>query len=102
MIANSGRFTHSLPALLGDAPFASFLALSDWLYATTGQTHQFALPRLFRLLHQFDPDPVLTRALENDFSGSGIKSRFASVVLGGEQKSKPGRSAAQRQQRHLQ
>ena len=47
LIANSGRFAHTLPLLLGDAPFARFLQLSDWLYARTQQTHRIALPRLF-------------------------------------------------------
>ena len=51
LIANSGRFAHTLPLLLGDAPFARFLQLSDWLYARTQQTHRIALSRLFELLH---------------------------------------------------
>lgn len=50
MVANSGRFTNTLPALLGDHPFANFLALSDWLYAQTGATHNIALDRLAHLL----------------------------------------------------
>ena len=33
LVANSGRFAHTLPLILGDAPFAHFMALSDWLYA---------------------------------------------------------------------
>lgn len=52
MVANSGRYAHTLPRLLGDDAFGRFLRLSDWLYATTGQTHKIALPRLFQLLHQ--------------------------------------------------
>ena len=40
LIANSGRFAHTLPAILGAAPFANFMALSDWLYATTDATHR--------------------------------------------------------------
>lgn len=51
LIANSGHFRITLPTLLGDRPFAHFLALSDWLYAATGQVHRFALPRLFDLLY---------------------------------------------------
>jgi radical SAM superfamily enzyme YgiQ (UPF0313 family) len=50
LIANSGHFRTTLPTLLGDRPFARFLALSDWLYTATGQVHRFALPRLFDLL----------------------------------------------------
>lgn len=47
MIANSGRYVHAKSLLLGDDPFARFLRFSDWLYATTGQTHRFAQDRLF-------------------------------------------------------
>ncbi len=52
MIANSGRFAHALPLLLEGDAFGRFLRLADWLFATTGQTHRIALPRLFALLHQ--------------------------------------------------
>lgn len=50
LIGNSGRFRHARPLLLGDEPFRRFMALSDWLFAATGQSHQFALERLFDLL----------------------------------------------------
>lgn len=52
LIANSGRFAHTLPLLLGEDAFGRFLQLSDWLYEHTGQTHKMALPRLFTHLHQ--------------------------------------------------
>ena len=52
MIGNSGRFNRTRSLLLGNSPFARFLVLSDWLYATTRQTHRIALPRLFRLIYQ--------------------------------------------------
>ena len=52
LIGNSGRFRHSRPLLLGDDPFRRFLTFSDWLFAATGQTHQFALERLFDLLYR--------------------------------------------------
>jgi len=52
LIGNSGRFAATLPLLLGDDAFTRFLRFSDWLYATTGQTHKLALPRLFELLHR--------------------------------------------------
>ncbi len=51
LIANSGRFTTTLPVLLGDEPFARFMQLSDWLFATTQQTHKIAYTRLLALLH---------------------------------------------------
>ncbi|MBF0153764.1 MAG: DUF4080 domain-containing protein [Magnetococcales bacterium] len=51
LIGNSGRFSLTRSCLLGEgSPFARFLALSDWLYATTGQTHRIALPRLYDLV----------------------------------------------------
>ena len=54
LVANSGRFAHSLPVLLEHgSPFAGFLALSDWLWETTRQTHGIALVRLFELVWRF-------------------------------------------------
>ncbi|HEY9199498.1 MAG TPA: DUF4080 domain-containing protein [Gammaproteobacteria bacterium] len=79
LIGNSGRFTATLPLLLGDAPFARFLAFTDWLYAKTGQTHRIALPRLFELLSEvlvdsfgIDEDTVLD-ALASDCAVHGTK-----------------------------
>ena len=53
MIANSGRFAHTLPLILGDAPFANFMTLSDWLYEKTDATHRIALDRLAKLVAQW-------------------------------------------------
>ncbi len=53
LIGNSGRFSHTLPLICADAPFERFLALSDWIYATTGQTHKIELQRLFGLIDQW-------------------------------------------------
>ncbi|MEO1766168.1 B12-binding domain-containing radical SAM protein [Thiobacter aerophilum] len=50
LLGNSGRFRHTLPLMLGEAPFARFLNFSDWLWRTAGQTHGFALERLFALV----------------------------------------------------
>ena len=81
MIANSGRFKHTKPLLLGDKPFENFLMLSDWLHAETDQTHKIALPRLFALLRTAMVD-LLKRdkkqtesSLLKDFSESGIKGQ---------------------------
>ncbi len=52
LIGNSGRFVMTRPLLLGDHPFGRFMRFSDWLHETTEQTHQFALKRLFKLVHQ--------------------------------------------------
>jgi radical SAM superfamily enzyme YgiQ (UPF0313 family) len=79
LIANSGRFAHTLPLLLGDDPFTRFLQLSDWLYEETQQTHRIALPRLFELLHAaltslfaLDENRVLA-ALAHDCAMHGLK-----------------------------
>jgi hypothetical protein len=53
LVANSGRFSERLPDILGDAPFARFLALSDWLFANTDATHRISPERLARLLDEW-------------------------------------------------
>ena len=53
LIANSGRFVHTLPLILGDAPFANFMMLSDWLYGRTDATHRIALDRLASLVSEW-------------------------------------------------
>ncbi len=56
LIANSGRFNHTLKLILADDPFRNFMDLSDWLYANTDATHRIAMERLAKLvadwLHQ--------------------------------------------------
>ena len=79
LIGNSGRFPQTRPLLLGDEPFGRFMALSDWLFATTGQTHQFALERLFDWLYQGlvkvlgTDEPAARAALAADYQASGAK-----------------------------
>jgi radical SAM superfamily enzyme YgiQ (UPF0313 family) len=53
LVANSGRFVNALPLLLKDTPFDNFMMFADWLYATTGKTHQFALDRLFDFVQAY-------------------------------------------------
>ena len=84
LMANSGRFVNTMPLLLGNSPFERFLALSDWLFVTTGQTHKIALPRLFRLVadasSEIFPDndstdqgvSRLLAALQTDFNNAGF------------------------------
>jgi hypothetical protein len=76
MIANSGRFPHTLPLILADAPFKHFLQLSDALYQHSGSTWKIALKRLFNLLYKVmtedlkhDNEPLKT-ALTKDFQRS--------------------------------
>jgi hypothetical protein len=54
LIANSGNFVQTTPLIWGvDSPFTTFLGLSDWLYATTKQTHAIALPKLMQSIFRF-------------------------------------------------
>lgn len=79
LVGNSGRFRHARPLLLGDDPFGRFMALSDWLFAGTRQTHQFALERLFDLLYRGlvealgVPANAAGAALAEDYRSSGAK-----------------------------
>jgi hypothetical protein len=50
LVGNSGRFAARLPTLLGDTPFARFLAFSDWLYALIDATQRVAPDRLASLI----------------------------------------------------
>lgn len=71
LIANSGRFAHTLPLILGSAPFASFMALSDWIYAQTDATHRIALERLATLVGKW----LVTRG-----AGAGADAVAASLA----------------------
>lgn len=54
LVANSGRFVHSLPVLLeGRSPFEAFMSFSDWLWQRTRQSHGIALVRLFELVMRY-------------------------------------------------
>jgi len=83
LIANSGRFKHTLPIILGSNPFGRFMQLSLWLYDTTQQTHAIALARLFNLLHQAlttvleSDETAVTAALLLDHQQTGMKGNLA-------------------------
>ena len=81
LIANSGRFKNTVPLTLEADPFNRFLSLTDWIYATTRQTHRFALHRLFDLLYfgltselHVDKALVIDR-LSKDLGGTYAPSR---------------------------
>jgi radical SAM superfamily enzyme YgiQ (UPF0313 family) len=87
LIGNSGRYTRSLPLLLAgpqaDSAFDRFLAFSDWLYATTGATHQIASERLFDAVHEWLVDggnggqsDDIEQLLLADFEATGAKGRL--------------------------
>ncbi|HIJ83427.1 MAG: putative oxygen-independent coproporphyrinogen III oxidase family protein [Magnetococcales bacterium] len=89
LIGNSGRFPGFIDWLRAQPfPFNYFLQLGDWIFATTGQTHQIALPRLFQLVHRslvqaLRLDPVEARqVLEKDWLASGHGDRHTRLGEG--------------------
>ncbi len=83
MVANSGRHPRGRALLLGDSPFANFLAFSDWLYARAGRTHAIAHERLIHLLHEHLTqtrgldETTVNEALIADYRATGGRSRLA-------------------------
>lgn len=74
LVANSGRFAHTLPLLLGETPFANFMAFSDWLYGKTDATFRIALDRLAGLVGQWlkacgHDDKAVVLLLASDYAG---------------------------------
>ncbi len=108
MIANSGRFSHALPLLLGEQAFQRFWQLSAAIYQHSQQTHKIALPRLFKWVHQIGltelaiPQEVLETALVKDYAQTGQKGRIP--FLPEQKQQNRGRSRGdgrnQRQRRH--
>jgi len=110
LIGNSGRFPNALPSLLGMQPFNRFMALSDWLFETTTQTHKIALPRLFDLLHEFMIQKLLEQecnveqTLIDDYSHNRLKGQPGFIKRkhhAGSNDQYQKTSVAQRQQRHV-
>ncbi|MBF0173009.1 MAG: B12-binding domain-containing radical SAM protein [Magnetococcales bacterium] len=82
LIGNSGRFP-GFVAWLGTqaSPFASFMTLSDWLFATIRQTHEIAQARLFKLVHQglveaLMLDPLQVRQMIDPEGGATSKKKM--------------------------
>jgi hypothetical protein len=75
LIANSGNFKSTTPLIWRDgrSPFRSFLALTDWLYAESNQTHNLALTRLAELIFrhlteiQHQPPADVAESLWSDY-----------------------------------
>jgi len=109
MIGNSGRFKHVLPELLIDRPFAEFLALTDWIFNKTGQTHKINLKKLYELVAQAvealfpERHNDIIKALEIDYERSKLKGSFKGLQLTAQdiKVEQTGHKANQRQQRHL-
>ena len=76
MVANSGRFAHTLPVLLGAQPFKQFMAWSDWLFARTDATHRIALERLAQLVAQW----LCERGMAREAALALVASDYAGQV----------------------
>jgi radical SAM superfamily enzyme YgiQ (UPF0313 family) len=105
LVANSGRFAHSVKTLLGESPFASFMAFSDWMYTRTDATHRIALERLAKLVQEWlqlrGMDEASAKALlASDYAGS-IDKPAAQSAEKSANKQKPAAAAPERQVRHL-
>jgi len=97
LVANSGRFTHTIAHMLGTSPFANFMAFSDWIYSKTDATHRIALDRLAALVGQW----LQTRGMSAAEASALGASDYAGKVDAPAEKSKPLVSAPARQTRHL-
>nr|WP_314901957.1 radical SAM protein [uncultured Deefgea sp.] len=85
LVANSGRFANTLPVLLGESPFANFMAFADWLYASTDATHRIALDRLAKMVGEWLQTQGMTAAaatslLESDYAGKQPKAATKKTV----------------------
>jgi hypothetical protein len=101
LVANSGRFAHTVKTLLGDSPFANFMAFSSWMYTRTDATHRIALERLAKLVQEWlqlqGMAPQAAGALlASDYAGNVDKPLDQSA-----NRQKPAAAAPARQVRHL-
>lgn len=85
LVGNSGRFTRTLPLLLGDRPFARFMAFSVWLHARTDATGAIANEALYEWVHRWLVGEAgvdvaaATAALTYDYVASGARGKVAFV-----------------------
>jgi len=117
MVANSGRFLRARTLLLEGsealpvAAFDAFLNFSDWLWATTGKTHEFAYEKLVDLLFAYLsaerclPPALVRDALLADYQASGARGKPACLAEALQAIAQPltpaGQARAQRQGRHV-
>ncbi|WP_305822358.1 B12-binding domain-containing radical SAM protein [Massilia brevitalea] len=74
LVANSGRFAHTIKVLLGAQPFVNFMAFSDWIYSRTDATHRIALDKLAKLVGEWLVETGMgreeaARLLASDYAG---------------------------------
>lgn len=102
LVANSGRFAHTTPVLLGEAPFDNFMAFSDWIYTRTDATHRIALDRLAKLVAEW----LQVRGMAANDAAALLASDYAGKVdapaRNPKQSAEPVKAVApSRQVRHL-
>ncbi len=110
MIANSGRFKHSLPHILSANAFDDFMALSNWIFNTTAQTHQINLKRLYELVSQAvealfpEKHELVVAKITLDYAASKLKGHINTLDLyaGSQKKSTNSNKLLQRQKQHMQ
>ena len=74
LLANSGNFIATTPLIWAQqSPFEWFMKLSDWLYATSGQTHAISLTNLSEMLFRFLTEQ---RGLQSQTVADAIWSDF--------------------------
>jgi len=106
LVGNSGRFHRALPLLLADTPFGRFMQFTDWLYARTAKTHEFALEKLCGYLHDFlvetgSDAATVAPAVVSDYEASGAKGRLPFMKTGTRPEPQPGARGKLRQTRHV-
>lgn len=95
--------------MLDGNPFDNFLAISNWIFDQTGQTHQINLKRLFELISQAiealfpKKHQAVIMEMEKDHAASKLKGYFEHLKLhAGKEKVKSApKKVTQRQQRHM-
>jgi radical SAM superfamily enzyme YgiQ (UPF0313 family) len=86
MIANSGRFKNTLPLILNNSPFYSFIQLSDNLYQAFGSTWKISQQRLFFMIYEIllarnDIDEtVLFAEMKRDYECTSEKRSFDTLL----------------------
>lgn len=109
MIGNSGRFKYTLPHILAENPFDHFIAMAEWIFEQTGQTHKINLKKLYELISQAvqalfpEKHSVVIEKIELDYAASKLKSHFQSLNLYATEQTqtKTQSKLLQRQQRHM-
>lgn len=101
LVANSGRFAHTVKELLGAHPFENFMAFSDWIYTKTDATHRIALEKLAKLVVEWLQLTGMAREraqalVASDYAGSVEAAGKPKEAAGG-----PAVAAPARQVRHL-